>query len=554
MRRFVSTGGETFLAPSRLKLGVFPLFQGSVHEVRLKGRTRRKVIVKITLADACQAMGGQSVPLQKMQIEEQKPLSADGTPVGDRSEEELKQRSAKFKTPEASNSEDEEEDEWWIDHSGPPSDSEDEEAEDQMELPGIVVLESTPIESITYKQIPMAHMKEEVWEDPDLKADRTLLLEWKEWKDEFFWNYTSRKVTVRWCEFRKEGGYNPRLLKTLWGISGKEEMIGPLFQKTYGKAVKELIRKAHPVEWDREILMNLSKFRREDPTFDYKMACLVYYNGEISRQERDRRLDSLWITAVNKAIDDCHALGAAPKPTTWHRDDNPELTEEMWASIDQKWDKAWEVLDDLYERTIKKRREAFKPFYEEEWRIWGVQFRAELFEFKCQDAQYEDFSANTIRAFNKQMMHWNRVWQERCAKEVDRKQEQAAIVDQELRKKCERAYYTGATERELESIRQEIWKHEDKTKMEVQKILDAWERMDSQKKRDSKFNWHAARWLRSRDSKLATIKSRYSGFAKVLRGLQSVEARELFPPLASFKDDGGTQVAHLDMNEAIAHF
>jgi hypothetical protein len=43
-----------------------PLFQGSVHEVRLRGRTRRKII-RITLADACRGvMGGKPVPLQSM--------------------------------------------------------------------------------------------------------------------------------------------------------------------------------------------------------------------------------------------------------------------------------------------------------------------------------------------------------------------------------------------------------------------------------------------------------------------------------------------------------
>jgi hypothetical protein len=162
--------------------------------------------------------------------------------------------------------------------------------------------------AISCDPVPLVHLQCEPWEDPDVKADRLLLSTLNEWCEEYTWNYTARKVAVSWLEFRKEGGYNPRLLRTLWKSVVKEETIGPILRETYGNSVKEIIRNSHSVEWNLEILKNLTKLRMKDAMFDYKMACLVYYNEEIPRKERDRRLDSLWIPAVNKAVDDCNAL------------------------------------------------------------------------------------------------------------------------------------------------------------------------------------------------------------------------------------------------------
>jgi hypothetical protein len=107
------------------KLRAVPLFQGSVHEARVKGRTKRKVVFWISLADAWgSAMGGKFDPLQTMQFGGQTPLSTEAvcpsvfaeTITG---EMEGNSRPGPLKDPGTTSSEDEEEDDW-IDHNGPP--------------------------------------------------------------------------------------------------------------------------------------------------------------------------------------------------------------------------------------------------------------------------------------------------------------------------------------------------------------------------------------------------------------------------------------------------
>jgi hypothetical protein len=359
-------------------------------------------------------------------------------------------------------------------------------------------------------------------------------------------------VAIRWLEFRKGGGCNPRLLKNLWQIARKEDVIGPILHEKYGKEVERIIRSAHSVEWDQEILKNLPQLRRKDPTFDYKMACLVYYNEEISRKERDRRLDSLWILAVNKAIDNCNALRAAPKPCTWQLKEDPKLTEEMWDSIVGNWDAAVEAIVDLPTTHLKKRREAFKPFYDQEWSTWRAQLNLELFEYKRQETMYKECNKDTLQASNLRIRHWNQVWKERASKEVDQRRELGAFQGQELRMKLARARNAGAFPEDLEAIRQEIWRGADKLEQDVRRISDSWFRMDAEKKMQAKFNVDAARWFRARDSKLAAIRSRFTWEWKNLRGLQTVESKELFPFTAVSRSDCGTQVDRPDLSQAIA--
>jgi hypothetical protein len=228
----------------------------------------------------------------------------------------------------------------------------------------------------------------------------------KEWREDYHWDYTARKVAVGWLEYRKEGGFKTELLRNLWHIFGHEEVIGPIFQETYKKSVKGLFRWAHKMEWDVEIVRNLSKLRRADPTIDCELACLVYYNSDISRSERDRRLDSLWIEGTNKAIDDCNALRAAPKPETWHIEEAPKFSDEAWSSVTENWEAVTKEIEGIPIITRNRRRETFEEFYDLEWACWRAQFRDELFEYRNQDSLY-DVTPAYIRASDKQIIHWH---------------------------------------------------------------------------------------------------------------------------------------------------
>jgi hypothetical protein len=331
----------------------------------------------------------------------------------------------------------------------------------------------------------------------------------------------------------------------------QEKAIGPILKERFGNMVERMIEGAHSTEWDLEIIKNLPKLRKSDSMFDYKMACLVYYNDEISRKERDRRLDSLWRRMVNKAVDDCNALRAAPKPITWHLNDVPKLSKRMWRSIDENWDTAAEAIEDIPSTQWERRREMFKPFYDFEWTAWGNRFKRELFEYKLDDTTYGGYSEACLRESYKQIDHWNRVWQGRLAKEIEQCREKGASQDHELRMKYARSRNAGASPEELEAICQEILECTDKVEERVQKISKAWNQMDTEKKMQARFNLNAFRWLRTRDSKRAMIKDRFSRELKELRKPQEVESRDLFPPTEALDVDFPVQ-ARPDLNQAIA--
>jgi hypothetical protein len=346
-------------------------------------------VLWITLSDAYQKeMGGKSDSLQSMQVRNQQPLSSEDMlsstdlrrvePPDKPEEEEFRSNAPLIRS-----SEDEDTEFEWC--SGPPSsDSEDEDEETPIGE-DIVTVEPFSLEAITCPIIPIIQVSSVPWEDPDIKADRLFLSTMKEWREDYHWDYTARKVAVRWLEYRKEGGFKTELLRNLWHIFGQDAVIGPIFQETYKKALKGLFRWAHKMEWDVEILRKLPKLRRADPTIDHKLACLVYYNSDISRSERDRRLDSLWIEGVNKAIDDCNALRAAPKPETWNIDETPKFSDETWSSVTENWETASKEIERIPSITRNRRREAFKEFYDLEWACWKSQLGDELFEYKLQD-------------------------------------------------------------------------------------------------------------------------------------------------------------------------
>jgi hypothetical protein len=163
---------------------------------RPKGRTRKKWVI-ITLADAFQPrMGGKTVPLQEMQIKEQKPLLvAEMHPPG-KSEEEG--RSVRFKQAKSAI-------ETWT------------MAEDfkkrrgkawlmSQQLPyedHLTISMASPVEEIKYEEMPCLQIVEEPEEDPDLKKDREILGE--SWENEFTCNVPVRKANVLRCTPLRHG-------------------------------------------------------------------------------------------------------------------------------------------------------------------------------------------------------------------------------------------------------------------------------------------------------------------------------------------------------------
>jgi hypothetical protein len=393
---------------AKVNFVVQPLFLGSVHEVRLKGRTRKRIIT-ITLADACHKVtGGNPVPLQSMQIEEQQPLSLECMSMPTQQEE---KEAEKAEPPDKPRSEDEE-DEWYIDYSGPPSsDSEDEDEDDNPEITGeLTPLEPVPTESITCPEVHMLQITTELWEDPDIKADRSLGSALNEWLEEYSWNYTARKVAVRWFLIWKEGRFNPRLPRKLWEEATSSDTMGSILEETFGEQAEDMFNWAQTKEWD-EFMKRQGVHRRQDPFFDYKMATLIYYNDDIDLKEKRRRWGTLKREEVKRAMTYCRAVSQAPKPEGWHYpEENIRYTEEMSESIDEKWWDTVEILENLPTWTLEKRKGPFEAYYSQERKAWEVQFDTARQDYKRKELEYGKLTEEGFSQSEALFKQWNLTW------------------------------------------------------------------------------------------------------------------------------------------------
>jgi hypothetical protein len=60
-------------------------------------------------------------------------------------------------------------------------------------------------------------------------------------------------------------------------------------------------------------------------------------------------------------------LEEIPWPESWHMDDTPEFTEEMWDSVQGNWDRAQQAIEDIPMRHLE-RIKAEEPEYWKEQR------------------------------------------------------------------------------------------------------------------------------------------------------------------------------------------
>jgi hypothetical protein len=114
--------------------------------------------------------------------------------------------------------------------------------------------------------------------------------------------------------------------------------------------------------------------------------------------------------------------------------------------------------------------------------------------------------------------------------EIEDRREKGGLQGYELKMEFARARQGHASQEELDAINRKIIASLEKIEVDVQNITKQWERMKSEKQMELRFHFEASRWLRTRKSKLAAIKSRFTQELKALEKLQAVELRELFPP------------------------
>jgi hypothetical protein len=362
-RLVMSTKEEKCVVP--YTFSELPLFQGSVHEVSLKGRTRRRITFRITLADTChKAMGGQNVPLQSMQFGEQEPLSLNDSCL--LAQTVLEEPHANL-DPGITNLEDEEEDEWWIDHSGPPSDSESDDDESPEEdqtttLVSIIeaqvaTLDPVPLESIKVEAVKPLIYGRLRGELSQLEKDQFKL--GRDWKERFTWDLVAREIALSW-NYLRTYGTDPRKYLQCWKTLLKQG-TGPILAGIKAE-VEERYWSLHRKEWDAYVA-DIKTLRRKDRYWDCKMAYLIFYNEEIKGEEKGRRWDILDASVVDRVLCTCEALETAPVPLTWHMNDTPKLTEEMWVSVGENWDLAVEAIQDVPKRHLEKLRESHDEYW-----------------------------------------------------------------------------------------------------------------------------------------------------------------------------------------------
>jgi hypothetical protein len=152
-------------------------------------------------------MGGIVVPLQEMQVGEQQPLSLKSAPKVTIADEQLKQRSERFRQAkaglEARMNTDEFKKMKWVKlarKKGIPC----------FEVPPS--LTPTPLESIevpkaawvnTRRMLPVQRFQTEKEQLGSL------------WKEEYEWNLVEREVGLTWCKVQTVGGSDPRRGRTL---------------------------------------------------------------------------------------------------------------------------------------------------------------------------------------------------------------------------------------------------------------------------------------------------------------------------------------------------
>jgi hypothetical protein len=341
---------------------------------------KKKKITRISLADAYRfGMGGKSVPLQQMHLREQQPLSPNRTLMPDPAEEEMKERSARFKT-------DDEEDDDLIDHSGPPSDSESEDEEAPDQEPYVFIegqlqtLASAPIKTIETE--PMKLFKfERPPEFSQLEKDKLEL--GYDWKEEFTWDLVAREIALARNSIRCNGGCDPRIARTCWQRlleTGTRDTL----EAELEEEVETRIQHLHVREWD-EFISNIDFHRKKDKVFDARMAFLIYYNDDISDEERERRWNTLMIPVANRVIETCNADFLAPKPLTWHLDEEPKYSEEEWQAVDENWARATEAIQDIPGRHLEKMRKSHNAYWGELKANLFSNLRRQLEEYKCQN-------------------------------------------------------------------------------------------------------------------------------------------------------------------------
>jgi hypothetical protein len=98
----------------------------------------------------------------------------------------------------------------------------------------------------------------------------------------------------------------------------------------------------------------------------------------------------------------------APRQEGWRRKrkSHPLFPKEWKHAIRDTWEDKLEALGGLPERTLERRRETFKSFYEEKKADWGFRLKVELSSVKDWNEDFKEWHPAVISRRKQQVAQW----------------------------------------------------------------------------------------------------------------------------------------------------
>jgi hypothetical protein len=111
------------------------------------------------------------------------------------------------------------------------------------------------------------------------------------WQGDFQWDLVSRDIEMVWGQISSPFA-NSSLKQQKWHKALDEGNEGLLLERL-GEKVEEHIRETQRIELDEKMVKKLDEARSRDKRHDFKVALLVFYNNEITEEEKCRRSGTL---------------------------------------------------------------------------------------------------------------------------------------------------------------------------------------------------------------------------------------------------------------------
>jgi hypothetical protein len=287
---------------------------------------------------------------------------------------------------------------------------------------------------------------------------------------------------------------------------------------------------AHTQEWDKEIVRSLPKMRRNTRTIDKELASLVYYNEDITEEERERRWSTLDQQEVVKVVNWCNAIALAPAPEGWHSLDDCQFTDEMFDSIRANAGATFQTLEHIPPLPVEKRRQTFESYWRQKRQTWEEKFCQEVRNFQTKHQRLGQFTLTQLA--RKEVLprasleNWQKYW----AEEVDQvrvaaDQERMTIHSQYKGKCSGGAGYDPLFTQQY----YEIQRSKEMEKRKVRDLASRWSRQEKSWRSELKFYQECANWVRTAPFHRSNLLNHARVKLQNIEKVRGCEYRELFP-------------------------